>query len=427
MFWIALQPSHEQDLQAWSWRCLQASPRVTCLSEALVVEVASCERLWGGRKRLVRGLLRDDAALTVQAWGSGSTSLAALAALRLRRERRPVPSALPGELPLDTLDAALPHLATLERIGCRTWGDLRALPRQGLARRFGAALLKALDIAWGQAPDAHPWLSLPDSFDERLELVSLATSAPELEAAAQVLLSHLQAWLRARNRGITAFELEWTLDLRKLDGKVLPPTEAMQVRTAEPAQQTGHLLRLVREQLARRPLSAPANHLRLRSLETLPWPGLATSLLPEDNRPGEPLHQFIERLSARLGEQNVRVAEAVSDHRPECSQRWVPARLGTVAVGKPQPDTVFPTWLLPQPRRLSLHNGRPADGSAPLRRLTRLYRMETAWWEEGGASLRDYFIARSVQWGLVWIFRERSQQPGSGLRREEWFLQGLYA
>ena len=100
----------------------------------------------------------------------------------------------------------------------------------------------------------------------------------------------------------------------------------MEVRTAQPTQDMAHLRRLVSEQLARATLSAPANQLRLRSLETVPWGGLTTSLLPEDNKPGEKLHQLVERLTVRLGEGNVVVPLAQQDHRPECMQHWVPAR-----------------------------------------------------------------------------------------------------
>ena len=102
----------------------------------------------------------------------------------------------------------------LERTGCRTWGDLRALPRGGMARRFGAGLLDALDAAWGERPERYPWLTLPEVFDLKLELPALATGAPELMWSAQRLLSQLQIWLQARHRGVLALELEWTLDLR---------------------------------------------------------------------------------------------------------------------------------------------------------------------------------------------------------------------
>jgi protein ImuB len=58
-----------------------------------------------------------------------------------------------------------------------------------------------------------------------------------------------------------------------------------------------------------------------------------------------------------------------------------------------------------------------------LHRLTRLYRIETAWWEEGGPACRDYFVAKSKEAGLVWIYRERPV----GESASRWFLQGLYA
>ena len=80
-------------------------------------------------------------------------------------------------------------------------------------------------------------------------------------------------------------------------------------------------------------------------------------------------------------------------------------------------------WLLPQPQKLAMEGDSPCYGGA-LQLMSRLYRVETAWWEEGGAALRDYFIARSPQAGLVWVYRERASRQD---REPRWFLQGLYA
>ena len=111
----------------------------------------------------------------------------------------------------------------------------------------------------------------------RLELPALATTAPELMWSAQRLLGQFQVWLQARQRGLLAMEFEWTLDLKRLDGKPLPSHEQMVVRTAQPTQDMQHLRRLVSEQLDRARLSAPASYLRLRSLETVPWAGADTA------------------------------------------------------------------------------------------------------------------------------------------------------
>ena len=325
MYWIALLPSREEDGLAWGWRALQFTPRVAFADEAVLLEAGASERLFGGRRQLLRTLLQGQEELQCAAWACGGTALVALSLLRLKKRGEPRPEAMPDGLPLDTFTAAQAHLHTLERIGCTTLGQLRSLPRAGLSRRFGAELLQAVDGATGHRPERYPWIALPASFDQKLELQSLATSAHELLFTGQALLTRLQAWLQARNLGVLAVELEWTLDLRKLDGKPLPPTECIALRTAQPTQDMKHLRRLASEQLARTSLSAPASQLRLRTLETVSWGGLTTSLLPEDNKPGEKLHQLVERLSVRLGEVNVMVPVTQEDHRPECMQQWLPA------------------------------------------------------------------------------------------------------
>jgi protein ImuB len=426
MYWIALQVSPDEDATAWGWRALQFTPRVAFVDEALLLEVGASERLFGGRKRLLRRLLKEGGLQGIP-WAAGESSVVALSLLRLRKAGVPAPEAIPEDLPLSTFTAAEGCLDTLERIGCTTLGQLRALPRAGVARRFGDALLQALDMAFGQRPERYPWLALPASFDQNVELPALATTAPDLLFAAQHLLSRLQAWLQARNLGVLAMELEWTLDLRRIDGKRLPPSETLELRTGQATQDMRHLRRLASEQLARASLSAPANHLRLRTLETVPWGGRTTSLLPEDQKPGERLHELVERLSVRLGERNVTIVQPRQDHRPESMQEWLPAR----QLSEPVPmagrddDALYPPWLLREPLRLHVKGDKPWY-QGPLQLLTRARRVEAAWWEPGAAEpvLRDYFIARSEKAGLLWIYRERLAADQD---RAQWFLHGIYA
>jgi hypothetical protein len=235
MHWIALLPP-EGEHTAWGWRALQFTPRVAQVDEALVLEVSASHRLWGGPDRLLRRLFRPNHAAARVEYARAATYLIAIALLRLQRQGLAVPPAVPDGLPLSTLTAAQPWLDTLARTGCRQWGQLRALPRGGVARRFGAPLLEALDTAYGERPAACVWLTLPEVFDASLELPALATTAPGLMWAAQRLLLQLQAWLRARDRGALALQLQWTLDLKRLDGVPLPPHESLTVRTAQPAQ-----------------------------------------------------------------------------------------------------------------------------------------------------------------------------------------------
>lgn len=447
MDWIALQAAPE-DEAAWGWQALRFTPRVARVEEAWLLEVSASARLFGGRAALRRALLRDGLpeGWATPPWAAAPTSLVALALLRLRvaGEPLPPPAQRPGALPLDTLSAARAHLPLLARSGLRTWGQLRDLPRAPVARRFGRELLLALDQAWGLAPEVYEWQVAPDVFDQSLELPAIAGSAPELLAAAWRLLGQLQLWLRARQQGVLAFALEWRLDLRRLDGVELPPTGELVVRTAEPVQAMDHLGRLLREQLARTTLAAPARSLRLYSLETCPWGGAARTLLPEEVREGECLHQLVERLSARLGPGRVLRPRLQADWRPEAMQRWEPGQgagpttrtgagvqtkpklkpVSASAVGADAAGALSPPWLVEPPLPLSVQDERPCY-LGPLELLTRRERIETGWWEPGGAVVRDYCIARNARAGLLWVFCEHTMPAGSQPPR--WYLQGLYA
>jgi protein ImuB len=455
MHWIALRWSLDADTpdapqlptpEALGWWALEYTPHVAWQDEALMLEVSACERLWGGRLQLMRQLVAANPAPDVRMLGAqGATSLIALARLRMFECNEPRPKDMPAGLPLGTLTAARPHLDLLARLGCRTWGEVAALPRGGLTRRFGTELRTALDMAWGLCPESHDWLTLPDVFEQKLELPALAETAPELMWSANRLLSALQIWLRARQRGARALELQWTLDLKRFNGVNLPPHQQVTVRTAEPTQDLAHLRRLLSEKLALTTLAAPASWLRLRTLETDPWAGASTSFLPEDNRKGDKLHEMVERLSVRLGAHQVVVSCAEADHRPERKQAWRPALQKDTAVPdktrkqakaakaaasqSQQPDAIYPPWLLPEPLLLEMDGERPCY-RGPLGKLVGPQRVEAGWWggkEDGGQpAMRDYYVAESPEAGLVWIFRERpSARFSSGEVR--WYLQGFYA
>ena len=311
--------------EALGWWALQFTPHVAWVDEALLLEVSGSLRLWDGRAALQRRIIESNPAPAHVHQAQEAIGMIAIAMLRLRVQGQPLPADRPAALPLATLTAARPHLALLSRLGLRTWGEVHALPRAPMVRRFGPELRRALDIAWGLAPEGYPWLTLPDRFDQSLELPARVEDAPALLWSANRLLASLQLWLRARQQGVLAFELEWTLDLKRLDGRVLPPTQSLVIRTAEPAQRMEHLRRLLAERLARTPMLAPATWLRLRGIDTAPWRAESVSFLPEDLRIGDPLHVFVERVGARLGPASVQAPVLRADHRPECMQGWQPA------------------------------------------------------------------------------------------------------
>jgi len=417
---------------ALAWQVLQFSAQVARVDDAVVVEASASERLFGGRAALLARVLQAcQHAAGVLTYAQGPTSLVALG--RLWAD---LPQAAPDDLPLQVLQAAHSHVPTLLLLGCRTWGQLRALPRGGVARRFGSGLVDALDRAYGVRPECYPWVTLAPVFDASLELPSAVESAPALLFGARRLLDQLQWWLQARQLGVLALELVWQLDARRsnathVDAHHNGSSEGRLVwRTAEATRDIAHVQRLLAELLAGVRLPAPVLQLHLRSVQTQALSGVSGSLLVQDVRAGDALHQMVERLVARLGPQRVLCVRPCADHVPERMQRWAPFQGKHSALdgrdshtpGKPwiHSDALYPTWLLARPEPLVVLSDCPQyQGSLTL--LAGPQRLETGWLE-GLPVLRDYFIARSPQAGLVWVYRERLQKD-----RADWYLHGLFS
>lgn len=453
MLWIALRPpappdassrAHEPaqpspEQQALAWWALSFSPRVCVLEEAVLLEAGASLRLFGGQRALLQRL-RDELAL---AGGTGlavaSTALAALALLRTLPpggETTPVPAvsctvrrlgAMLDALPLAHLSAAHAQEDVLARLGCRTLGDVRSLPRGGVSRRFGAALLEALDRAYARRPEAFEWIELPEQFSVRLEFNGRIEVAEGMLFGARRLLGQLASWLLARQRGVLAITLHWEHDLVRR-GEL--HNGHLDVRTAEATRDITHLARLLSEHLARLTLPAPVQAIRLDATETEALQTTSASLLPEEVRKGEPLQQLIERLSVRLGAERVQRGQLLADHRPQHMQVWAPAGENAVsskALALPKHLQLQPPWILREPLRLAMQGERPLY-QGQLHMLAGPERLESGWWsllsaaeaEGEELALRDYFVARSPQAGLLWVYRRRSAGEPA------WYLQGVY-
>ena len=147
-------------------------------------------RLFGGKRKLVERVKTEcvDLGVAPLAWAPAS-----LAAVGSRRSRASNGFAKPWSRFWTVYPSGLTHVsshqATLARLGCKTLGDVRALPRGGLSRRFDAELLRALDQAYGLLPEAHEWATLPEDFHMKMELMSRVEMAPAMLFGAR-RLSH---------------------------------------------------------------------------------------------------------------------------------------------------------------------------------------------------------------------------------------------
>jgi protein ImuB len=405
---------------------------VALADDAVLMEVAGSVRLFGGRRALRDRVWGEGQELGVGQLAWAPNSLAALALARAGREnglRGPL-EALLDALPMTVLSAVRPHALTLAHIGCRTLGDLRALPRGGIARRFDKTLLHALDQAYGLAPEVHTWVGLPETFEARLELMFRVDEASALLFGARRLLLQMCGWLAARHSGVTAFTLHWSHDVMR--SREAGGGGQLTVGTSEPMRDVEHLCRLLSEHLAKVELAAPVGDLRLSADTVHRLTESSASLLPDNAvHQGETLHLVLERLAARLGPERVLRPVLTEDHRQEWMCRWQPAPLALPRKPAPGPELPQPTFVLPQPLRLAMRGNRPIY-QGELQLLAGPQRVEGGWWDRVSVTpvdeaettrymARDYWVALSALAGVLWVFQTRLDHEPA------WYLHGHFA
>ncbi len=439
-----------------------------CLAppDAVLAEIGGSLRLFGGLPRLA-------AHLTEGTYAQGYATRVGIAptpgaALLFARAGRTQPAtdvrALPrllAPIPLALVDMDDAARATLREAGITTFGDASALPRDGLARRFGAALVATLDRALGTVPDPRAPFVPPPRFASRLELPAPVHDAEALGFGVQRLVQECATWLTARGLGVTRLTL--TLAHERHVRQRGTPATVVPFALGTPARLPAHLLGVLRERLARVALPAPVEAIALATDETAPLSGRNLSLMPGDA--GDAVEvPLLDRLRARLGDDALVRLAPNAEHRPElamrdrvagsslerANERTTAARMrravaprarapkrgpathagatlyapapGTAPLAShpgptAAPDAPRPIWLLPEPQPLAhLVETQPwvlRDGPE---------RIESGWWD-GHDIRRDYYIATTPSGETAWIYRDHRY----GIDDGEWFLHGLFA
>lgn len=412
----ASQALHEAAMAA-----LRFTPAVSIDAHGLRLEISASVRLFGGQRSLIRQLRATQTSLGLAAaFGLAPTARAAWLLARAGTPGRLCTCSAENleasldPLPVYLLEDAASHLPLLDGIGCQTLGQLRRLPRGGLARRFGSALLDQLDQAYGQMADPQHWVVAPDHFEARIELMARSESIETLLFAAQRLMAQLAGWLCARQAAtshliLTLYHERWRT---AETGRTV-----VQIGLSQPSRDPEHLLGLVRERLGRLALAAPVEELSLAASDLCPSAPANQELFPTAQSTALTLNRLTEKLRARLGAQAIRHVLAVADHRPE--KAW--KENGTATPPRPATTSAArPVWLMRHPQALSLQGPRPVYGTS-LRFLAGPERIEAGWWDDALVA-RDYYVAENGFGQLLWIYRERQTHEG----RNPWFLHGLF-
>ena len=391
----------------------QFSPTISIAHPyGLLLEVSSTLTYFGGLRNLIKkmedGLCASgwDPVLASAPTSSGARLLARAGLEVHTRDREKLKKHL-NALPLGFLDGARDALDVLHGLGVHCIEDLLNLPSEGVARRFGQNLLDEIRRAQGDLPDTVPVFVPPERYLNRIELPSPVIDAAALLFALKRLVTELSGFLCVRGMGVTRLAVE-------LVHENTPPTRLdfglAITRNAE------HILRIMRERLAREVLPEHVEAILLESSEISPFAATNRDFFPGAQNVSEDHTQLLERLYARLGEDAVRGIRPREDHRPELAWSYSNVPVDAVhnqaandQIEKTESDAQ-PLWLLSQPRRL-------ANDGTGLALIAGPQRIESGWWQ-GDDVARDYFVAHNQRGEKCWVFRDRQGQ---------WFTHGLFA
>ena len=383
-------------------------------ADGLVLDITGCTHLFSSGER---GLMAD---LVERLAGQGFTARAAIAgrartASALARYAAGSCLAAGDEIealasfPAAALRLPPETISLLSRLGLKRIGELLALPRAGLARRFGKATLEALDEALGRSErPIEPRLPVPLLIHER-RLFEPVSRVEDILGLAAHLAQCMRADLERRGRGARRLELA----LFRVDGRV----ERIGLRTFAPLREPARIAKLFAEKLkgVGDELDAGFGYdlVRLSVLADNAMAPVQTDLV-NHAVDCEPVEALLDRLAARLGEVAVFMLDPVESHRPERAQRLSGPRTNGLATPAGEAARPRPLRLFEPPEPIEtialVPEGAP-ERFCWRRVLYRVRRVEgperiaPEWWQDRREATRDYWRVEDEDGRRYWLFR----------------------
>ena len=409
------------------------TPRAAvCGGDGLWLDLTGVAHLFGGERAMARRILRFCARLGLTAHiAITDTAGAAYALARYGGERLLCcPPGGQGEtiasLPIAALRIDEETILAAHRLGIERIGELGAMPRGPLARRFGAELLLRLDQALGHTGEAIEPIVPEEPPSAMVRFVEPIATAEAIGEAMRHLMELLAGALE--EQGLGARRL--TLLCMRIDGE----EQTVTVGTARATRDSRHLLSLLvpRIETIDPGFGIEAMRLVAGRCEPLAPQPIDSGWSGEQAAPD--LVPLIDRLTGRLGPRRLFKMSAVESDVPERSLKRVPPL--DPAVDWP-PDWPRPARLLIRPEPVEQGVALLPDGpprrftwrgkTHVVRRADGPERIYGEWWKHRGEAeaVRDYFQVEDESGARFWLFR---RGDGADARTGDlrWYLQGVF-
>ena len=431
-------------------------------ADGVRIEITGSAHLWGGERALAADLaarldrrgvasrivIADTlgAAWAMARFAEASASVVILASGQLR--------AALASLPVEALRLDPITAQGLRRVGLKRAGDLYAMPRDALARRFGETVARLLDQALDEMPEPLSPLGEVPSRRVRLSFAEPITGAADLMLATERLTADLVPRLAREGTGARRLDLGFY----RVDGRV----ERIRIGTAHPSRDPRHLAGLFRERLDTIDpgLGVEDMILAAHAVEPLPAEQIGLPGHTAGNETGG-IAPLLDRLGNRLGLAAISQLEPRESHIPERASVRVaigealvssvtPAKAGAQGQLAPGPGSLDPRlrgddgilpprpirlfeppepveafWLLPDDPpfrfiwRRRRHRVMHADGPE---------RIAEEWWRPEGSgavdAIRDYYRVEDEEGRRFWLFRAGLY---GGDHKPRWLVHGVFS
>jgi protein ImuB len=406
-----------ESVALWAMRF---SPLVATDDDALILDVTGVTHLFGGEASVLRRAVEGLGRLGLTA--CGVVAGAPGTALALARSGITGRVVLPGEeaeavseLGLSVLPVDPDVVTALARMGLRRIGQIRQQPRAPLARRFGAALLRALDEAAGEVSAPISPIRPPLDFSVASEFLEPLITRDAIDIALDGLLQQLCCKLAAAGRGVRRVLLR----AHRVDGGVQEIGIGLHLASRDPA----HMARLFAQRLEGLEPGFGFDRIELGAEITEEMTGAQAGFMGGALQQEE-LAQLLDRLAQRV--EVWRLAPRAS-HWPEREVVRVPA-ISVVQAPPGWPRAPRPLLLLRRPLEVGAMALLP-DAPPSLLRIGRIghrvrhaegpERLEPEWWRDPpDRPGRDYYRVELTSGVRLWVCRS-----GFG-EAARWFVQG---
>jgi protein ImuB len=427
----AMPDEDEASLTELARWCIGYSPIVAPdPPNGIWIDIAGAAHLFGNEEKLLAHLVGRLVAQGIQAAACVADAPGTAWAVARYGKGAVVPPGRSVEavasLPVSALRLSQATVEALHRLGIERIGQLAAMPRAPMVRRFGKEVALRLDQAFGHAFEPINPLVPKEVPVQRVSFAEPIGRLEDLKAVVQRLVDRLCQDVARAGLGVRRLDLIF----ERIDRR----SAALRVGTAKATREASHLAKLFDERLQTIDpgFGIEAALLIASKTEPLSEKQMEVRSLANDQTLNVDLSRLVDRLGARLGPKRAYRLAPVESRMPERSMKRVSALAPVTGLVWPEglprptrlldpPEPVTATALLPDHppaffvwRRVR-HRVVKADGPE---------RITGEWWksESERSSLRDYYRVENEQGARFWVFRDAPADEGG-----RWWLHGLFA